>query len=106
MMMMMKTRKREKIQAKWESGLTTVWLKQDPPVLKEQKQNWPFHLSTSVFVANAMSHCTTGVQPYGLMYGHKDPTVYDAWLGLTNYSDKYLQSKCYGSLNSMTSYLV
>ena len=26
------TRKRKKIWAKWESSLTTVWLKRDPPV--------------------------------------------------------------------------
>ena len=26
-----------KIQAKWESGLTTAWLKQDPPVLQVSK---------------------------------------------------------------------
>ena len=30
----------QKIWAKWESSLTTVWLKQDPPVIDKVKLNW------------------------------------------------------------------
>ena len=28
------------------------------------------------------------------MFGHKAPTICDAWLGLANYNDNFLQSKC------------
>ena len=42
---------------------------------KEQNANWPLHLSSLVFVYNAMSHSVTGYQPYKLMFGHKAPTV-------------------------------
>ena len=41
-----------------------------------------------------MPHSTTGYQPYKLMSGHKAPTICDAWLGLANYNDNILQSKC------------
>ena len=41
-----------------------------------------------------MPHDTTGYQPYELMFGHKAPTICDAWLGLGNYNDNFLQSKC------------
>ena len=36
----------------------------------------------------------TGYQPYELMFGHKVPTICDAWLRLADYDDKFLQSKC------------
>ena len=61
---------------------------------KEQKCNWPLHLTLLVFVYNAMQHDTTGYQPYELMFGCKAPTICNAWLGLANYNDKFLQSKC------------
>ena len=61
---------------------------------KEQKDNWPLHLPSLVFAYNAMLHSTTGYQPYELMFGHKAPTICDAWLRLADYDDKYLQSKC------------
>ena len=32
---------------------------------KEQKANWPLHLSSLVFASNAMPHSVTGYQPYG-----------------------------------------
>ena len=60
---------------------------------KEQKANWPLHLSSLMFAYNAMPHSVTGYQPYKLMFGHKAPTVWDAWLGLAQYNDQYLQSK-------------
>ena len=60
---------------------------------KEQKVNWPFHLSSLVFAYNAMPHSVTGYQPYELMFGHKAPTVCNAGLGLAKYNDQYLQSK-------------
>ena len=61
---------------------------------KEQKSNWPLHLPLLVFAYNAMPHDTTGYQPYELMFGHKAPTMCHSWLGLANYSDNFLQSKC------------
>ena len=60
---------------------------------KEQKANWPLHLSSLVFAYNATPHIVTGYQPYKLMFGCKAPTVCDAWLGLAKYNDQYLQSK-------------
>ena len=61
---------------------------------KEQKSNWPLHLPLLVFAYNAMPHETTGYQPYELMFGHEAPAICDAWLGLGNYNDNFLQSKC------------
>ena len=61
---------------------------------KEQKDNWPLHLPSLVFVYNAMPHRTTGYQPYELMFGCKVPTICDAWLRLADYDDNCLQSKC------------
>ena len=60
---------------------------------KEQKANWPLHLSSLVFAYNAMLHSVTGYQPYELMFGSKAPTVCNAWLRLTQYNDQYSQSK-------------
>ena len=60
---------------------------------KEQKANWPLHLSSLVFACNAMPHSVTVYQPYELMFGHKAPTVCNAWLRLAQYNDQYLQSK-------------
>ena len=61
---------------------------------QEQKDNWPLHLPSLVFVYNATPHSTTGYQPYELMFGHKAPTICNAWLRLADYDDKFLQSKC------------
>ena len=61
---------------------------------KEQKDNCPLHLPSLVIAYNAMPHSATGYQPYKLMFGHKAPTICDAWLGLADYNDNYLQSKC------------
>ena len=61
---------------------------------KEQKSNWPLHLPSLVFAYNAMPHDTTGYQPYELMFGCKAPTMCNSWLGLANYNDNFLQSKC------------
>ena len=41
-----------------------------------------------------MPHDTTGYQLYELMCGCKAPTICDAWHGLANYNDNFLQSKC------------
>ena len=60
---------------------------------KEQKTNWPLHLSSLVFTYNAMPHSITGYQPYELMFGCKAPTVCDAWLRLAQYNDQYSQSR-------------
>ena len=38
---------------------------------KDQKPNWPEHLSTLVYAYNVTPHSTTGHQPYQLMFGHK-----------------------------------
>ena len=61
---------------------------------KEQNINWPLHLPLLVFAYNATPHDTTGYQPYKLMFGCKAPTICNAWLGLRNYNDNFLQSKC------------
>ena len=45
---------------------------------KEQKANWHLHLSSLVFVHNAMPHSVTGYQSHKLMFGHKAPTVCNA----------------------------
>ena len=63
---------------------------------KEQKPNWPLHISSLVFVYNAMLHSVTCYQPHKLMFGCKAPTVCNAWLGLVKYNDQYLQSKITG----------
>ena len=60
---------------------------------KEQKANWPLHLSSLVFAYNATLHSVTGYQPYEIMFGHKAPAVCNAWLGLAKYNDQYSQSK-------------
>ena len=60
---------------------------------KEQKANWPLHLSSLVFAYNATPYSVTGYQPCELMFGHKAPTICDAWLRLAQYNDQYLQSK-------------
>ena len=60
---------------------------------KEQKPNWPLHLSSLVFPYNATPHSVTGYQPYELMFSCEVPTVCDAWLGLAKYNDQYSQSK-------------
>ena len=52
---------------------------------KDQKPNWPAHLSALVFAYNAMPHSTTGYQPYQLMFGCKAQTPCDNWLGLSQY---------------------
>ena len=41
-----------------------------------------------------MPHSITGYQPYELMFGHKAPTICDAWLGLAHYNDQALTNKC------------
>ena len=52
---------------------------------KDQKPNWPAHLSALVFAYNATPHSTTGYQPYQLMFGCKAQTPCDNWLGLSQY---------------------
>ena len=61
---------------------------------KEQKSNWPLHLPLLVFAYNAKPHDRTGYQPYELMFGHKAPTICNAWLRVGNYNDNFLQNKC------------
>ena len=61
---------------------------------KEQKDNWPLHLPSLVFVYNATPHNTTGYQPYELMFGCKVPTICNALLRLADYDENYSQSKC------------
>ena len=48
---------------------------------REQKANWPLHLSSLVLAYNATPHSVTGYQLYVLMFGHKAPTVCNTWLG-------------------------
>ena len=40
-----------------------------------------------------MPHSITGYQPYELMFSCKASAVCNAWLGLAQYNDQYLQSK-------------
>ena len=61
---------------------------------KEQKSNWLLHLPLLVFAYNATPHDTTCYQSYDLMFGHKAPTICNAWLRLGNYNDNFSQSKC------------
>ena len=61
---------------------------------KDQKDNLPLHLPSLVFAYNATPHRTTGYQPYELMFGHKAPTICNAWLRLADYDDNYSQNKC------------
>ena len=60
---------------------------------KEQKSNWPLHLPLLVFAYNAKPQSTTSYQHYELMFGCKAPTICNAWLGLANYNDNFLQNK-------------
>ena len=60
---------------------------------KEQKSDWPAHLSTMTFAYNATPHSSTGFQPYELMFRRKAPAPCDAWLGLHAYSDTKSASK-------------
>ena len=60
---------------------------------KDQKSNWPEHLSTLVFAYNATLHATTGYQPYQLMFGHKAPMPCDNCLGFTQYNNSESVSK-------------
>ena len=60
---------------------------------KEQKSDWPAHLSTMTFAYNATPHSSTGFQPYELMFGRKAPAPCDAWLGLHTYNDAKSASK-------------
>ena len=52
---------------------------------KDQKPNWPAHLSALVFAYNATPHSTTGYQPYQLMFGHKAQTACNNCLVLSQY---------------------
>ena len=61
---------------------------------KEQQSCWPLHVPPLVFAYNAMSQSITHYQPYELMFGCKDPTVYDAWLGLAHYNDQASTNTC------------
>ena len=60
---------------------------------KEQKADWPAHLSTMTFAYNATPHSSTKFQPYELMFGRKAPAPCDAWLGLHAYNDTKSSSK-------------
>ena len=53
---------------------------------KDQKLNWPRHLSTLIFAYNVTLHSTTGYQPYQLLFGCKAPMPSYNWLGLTQYN--------------------
>ena len=61
---------------------------------KEQKSCWPLHIPSLVFTYNPMPHSITGYQPYELMFGHKAPTICDAWLGLAHYNDQASTNRC------------
>ena len=52
---------------------------------KDQKPNWPAHLSALVFAYYAMPHSTTGYQPYQLMFGCKAQTPCNNWCELSQY---------------------
>ena len=60
---------------------------------RDQKPNWPVYLPTLVYAYNAMSHGTTGFQPYELMFECKAPMPCDNWLGLSNYKPDSFKSK-------------
>ena len=59
------------------------------PLPKEQKSDWPSHVLSLVLAYNATPHSITGYQPYELMFGHKAPTICDAWLGVAKYDDRH-----------------
>ena len=61
---------------------------------KEQKSCWSLYVPLLVFVYNNMPHSITSYQPYELMFGHKAPTICDAWLGLGHYNDHASTNKC------------
>ena len=61
---------------------------------KEWKSDWLSYVPSLVAAYNATPHSITGYQPYELTFGHKAPTICDAWLGLANYDDVHLRSKC------------
>ena len=71
---------------------TVLGLLQSLP--KEQKSCWPLHVLLLVFAYTATPHSITGYQPYELMFGHKAPTVCDAWLELAHYNDQASTNKC------------
>ena len=83
------------IQSAWQCTLWKIQPYNDgsAQIVIKQKDNWPLHLLSLIFVYNAMPHGTTGYQPYELMFGHKAPTICDVWLRLAHYNDNYLQSK-------------
>ena len=60
---------------------------------KEQKSNWPAHLSTMTFAYNSTPHSSTGFQPYELMFGREAPAPCDARLGLHAFNDAKSASK-------------
>ena len=60
---------------------------------KEQKSDWPSHVPSLVFAYNDTPHNITGNHLYEVMFGHKAPTICDAWVGLANYDDGHLRSK-------------
>ena len=63
---------------------------------KEQKPNWPLHLSSLVFAYNAMLHSITGYQPYKLIFSHKVPTVSNACLRLENIMTSICKARLHG----------
>ena len=66
----------QKIRAKWESGLTAVWLKQDPPVLTKHLTGsgdvWPDYLPFATLAHNTYnSLILSNYSPYELVFGRK-----------------------------------
>ena len=61
---------------------------------KEQEANWPLHVPSLVFAYNAIPESITGYQPYELKFGHKAPTLCNAWLGLAHCNDQTSSNKC------------
>ena len=60
---------------------------------KDQKPNWPEHLSNLVFAYNVTLHSTAGYQLYQLMFGCKASMPCDNWLALTQYNSSESISK-------------
>ena len=73
---------------------------------KEQKSNWPLHLTLLVFAYNVMPHSTSGYQSYELMFGNKTPTICDVWLRMANYMTIFHKASVHGLTNSMNSSLL
>ena len=69
-------------------------------------EKWTLHLSILLFAYNAMSHSTSGFQPYEVVFGCKAPTVCNACLVWQIKVTNICKVSVHRSTNSIASYLV